>query len=223
MPVEERGLFVREVSRKKEQAGGVNDQTRAAMRAELRDLLARLAVRHGRFVLSSGKVSDFYVDCRVVTMLPRGMQLIGALLLDAISDLPDVRGVGGLTLGADPIAAAVAMASAGTERPIPMFIVRKEPKEHGTRRLIEGAFPQEAGAPVVIVEDVITTGASVMKAIQAVEGEGKARVARVLLIVDREEGGAAALRARGYDVRALFTRADFLPDQAPSSESSTGE
>jgi orotate phosphoribosyltransferase len=112
----------------------VTDESRAAMRAELRDLLARLAVRHGHFVLASGKESDFYVDCRVVTMLPRGMQLIGALMLDALSDLPDVRGVGGLTLGADPIAAAVAMASAATDRPIPMFIVRKEPKEHGTRR-----------------------------------------------------------------------------------------
>jgi len=200
----------------------VTDESRAAMRAELRDLLARLAVRHGHFVLASGKESDFYVDCRVVTMLPRGMQLIGALMLDALSDLPDVRGVGGLTLGADPIAAAVAMASAATDRPIPMFIVRKEPKEHGTRRLIEGAFPEEVGAPVVIVEDVITTGGSLMKAIRAVEGEGKAQVARVLVIVDRQEGGAEALRAQGYDVRALFTRADFLPDRAPPSGSSTG-
>jgi orotate phosphoribosyltransferase len=173
--------------------------------------LTRLAVRHGTFTLSSGAVSDFYVDCRVVSMLPRAMQLIGRLMLDAIADLPDVQAVGGLTLGADPIAAAVAMASADTARPIPMFIVRKEPKGHGTRQLVEGPFPSEPGAPVVIVDDVITKGGSVMKAIQAVEGETQAKVARVVLIVDREEGGAEMLREQGYDVRALFTRADFPP------------
>jgi orotate phosphoribosyltransferase len=182
-----------------------------AMRRELHELLTRLAVRHGTFTLSSGGVSDFYVDCRVVTMLPRGMQLIGQLMLDAIADLPDVRGVGGLTLGADPIGAAVAMSSADTPHPIPMFIVRKEPKGHGTRQMIEGAFPKEPGAPVVIVEDVITTGASILKAVEAAEGEGGAKVARVVLIVDREEGGAETVRQKGYEVRALFTRADFRP------------
>ncbi len=182
----------------------------AAMRAELRELLAKLAVRHGTFTLTSGEVSDLYVDCRVVTMLPRAMTSIGALMLDALSDLPDVQGVGGLTLGADPIAAAVAMASAGTAREIPMFIVRKEPKGHGTRRLIEGAFPETPGAPVAIVDDVITKGGSVLKAIQAVEGETAAKVARVVVIVDRLEGGAEMLRQRGYDVRALFTRHDFV-------------
>ncbi len=182
-----------------------------AMRQELHELLSKLAVRHGTFTLTSGAVSDFYVDCRVVSMLPRAMQLIGRLMLDAMADLPDVQGVGGLTLGADPIAAAVAMASADTPRPIPMFIVRKEPKGHGTRQMIEGPFPSEPGAPVVIVDDVITKGGSVMKAIQAVESETQARVARVVLIVDREEGGAEMLREKGYDVRTLFTRADFRP------------
>ena len=189
----------------------MDEQERTALRHELHELLTRLAVRHGTYTLSSGEVSDFYVDCRVVTMLPRGMQLIGQLLLDLIADLPDVQGVGGLTLGADPIAAAVTLASAGTDRPVPMFIVRKEPKGHGTRQLIEGAFPAEPGAAVVIVDDVITKGGSVMKAIAAVEGETQAKVARVALIVDREEGGAELLRSKGYDVRALFTRADFRP------------
>ena len=187
---------------------------REAMRRELRELLAKLAVRHGTFTLSSGAASDFYVDCRVVTMLPRAMRLLGALLLDALSDLDDVQGVGGLTLGADPIAAAVAMASADTGREVPMFIVRKEPKGHGTRRLIEGAFPEEAGAPVAIVDDVITKGGAVMKAIEAVRAETAAQVVRVLLIVDRQEGGAEMLRRQGYDVRALFTRQDFAAESA---------
>jgi orotate phosphoribosyltransferase len=181
------------------------------MRQELRDLLAERAVRHGTFTLSSGAVSDLYVDCRVVTMSPRGMQLIGALMLDQLADLPDLKGVGGLTAGADPISAAVALASAGTPRPVPMFIVRKEPKGHGLRQRIDGPFPEERGAQVAIVDDVITKGGSVLTAIEAVEGETAARVARVVLIVDREEGGAAMLRQRGYDVHALFTRADFVP------------
>lgn len=181
------------------------------MRQELHSFLARLAVRHGTFTLTSGATSDLYVDCRVVTMLPRAMQLIGGLMLDALTDLPDVRGVGGLTLGADPIAAAVAMASAGTAREIPMFIVRKEPKVHGTRQLIEGPFPSEPGAPVVIVDDVITKGGSVSAAIEAVKAETQATIARVLLIVDREEGGAGLLRGQGYDVKSLFTRRDFTP------------
>ena len=180
-----------------------------AMREELRELIARFAVRHGTFRHTSGEVSDFYIDCRVVCTLPRAMRCIGRLMLAALADLPDVRGVGGLAIGADPIAAAVAMASADTERPIPMFMVRKEPKAHGTRRRIEGAFPEQPGAPVVVVDDVITTGGSVLQAIEAVETETQARVVRVVVIVDRLEGGAEMLRARGYDVRALFTRADF--------------
>jgi orotate phosphoribosyltransferase len=181
----------------------------AAMREELRGLLARLAVRHGTFTLTSGATSDLYVDCRVVATIPRAMQCIGALILDALADLPEVKGVGGLAIGADPIAAAVAMASAATERAIPMFMIRKEPKAHGTRRRIEGAFPDEPGAPVVVVDDVITKGGSVLQAIEAIESETQAKVVRAVLLVDRLEGGAEMLRERGYDVRSLFTRADF--------------
>ena len=180
-----------------------------ALREELREMLGRLAVRHGTFTLTSGATSDLYIDCRVVATIPRAMKCIGTLILDALADLPDVRGVGGLAIGADPIAAAVAMASADTDRHIPMFMVRKEPKAHGTRRRIEGAFPEEPGAPVVVVDDTITTGGSVLQAIEAVETDTQAKVVRAVLIVDRLEGGAESLRARGYDVRALFTRTDF--------------
>jgi orotate phosphoribosyltransferase len=180
-----------------------------AMREELRELLGRLAVRHGTFTLTSGATSDLYIDCRVVATIPRAMRCIGALILDALADLPDVKGVGGLAIGADPIAAAVAMASADSDREIPMFMVRKEPKGHGTRQRIEGAFPDEPGAPVVVVDDVITKGGSVLQAIEAVETETEAKVVRAVLLIDRLEGGAEMLRARGYDVRAIFTRADF--------------
>jgi orotate phosphoribosyltransferase len=186
----------------------------AALRQELHGYLARLAVRHGTFTLSSGAVSDLYVDCRVVATIPRAMRCIGALMLSLIEDLPDVRGVGGLAIGADPIAAAVAITSLevrGSGREIPMFMVRKEPKAHGLRRRIEGAFPDQPGAPVLIVDDVITAGGSVLQAIEAVEAETEATVARVVLIVDRLEGGAEMLRQKGYDVRSIFTRHDFVP------------
>ena len=183
----------------------------SAMRDELRHLLATFAVRHGTFTLTSGETSDLYVDCRVVATLPRAMRCIGALMLDLVRDLPDVQGVGGLAIGADPIAAAVAMSSLDSGREIPMFMVRKEPKAHGLRRRIEGAFPEQPGASVVVVDDVITKGGSVLQAIEAVETETKARVARAVLIVDRLEGGAQMLRQKGYDVRSIFTRHDFTP------------
>ncbi|MBI3973940.1 MAG: orotate phosphoribosyltransferase [Chloroflexi bacterium] len=184
------------------------------MREELRQLLAKLAVRRGTYTLSSGAVSDLYIDCRVVTTLPRGMKLIGALMLDAVADLEDVKGVGGMAVGADPISAAVAMSSADTPHEIPMFFVRKEAKGHGLQKRIDGAFPQEPRAKVMVVDDVITKGGSVLQAIEAVEGETQGKVACVVVIIDREEGGADMLRERGYDVRALFTRKDFVPDEA---------
>lgn len=190
------------------QRGALDPTTREDLRRQLRELLVKFAVKHGTFTLVSGTVNDFYIDCRIVTMLPRAMHLIGALMLDAISDLLEVHAVGGLTLGADPIAAAVAMMSTGTIREIPMFIVRKEPKGHGTQRLIEGAFPTQSGATVVIVDDVITKGGSALMAIRAVRETGT-RIACVAFIVDRQEGGADVLRGMGFEVRSLFTRRDF--------------
>jgi orotate phosphoribosyltransferase len=190
-----------------------NETDLAALRKELHALLAQHAVKHGTFTLSSGETSNFYVDCRVVSTMPRAMRAIGALMLHEMEDLPDVRGVGGLAIGADPIAAAVAFASLdpalGHGREIPMFMVRKEPKGHGMGKQIEGAFPAAPGAPVVVVDDVITKGGSVLQAIEAVERDTEAKVARAVLILDREEGGADRLREKGYDVRSIFTRKDF--------------
>ena len=183
------------------------------MRHELRDLLAKYSVRYGTFTLTSGATSDLYIDCRVVATMPRAMRAIGALMLHEMRDLPHIRAVGGLSIGADPIAAAVAFSSLDPElgigREIPMFMVRKEPKGHGMGKQVEGAFPEEADAPVVVVDDALTTGGSVLQAIQAVEREKQARVVRAVLIVDRQEGGADRLKGMGYDVRSVFTRADF--------------
>ena len=185
----------------------------AEYRRELRDLLATHSVKYGTFTLTSGATSDLYIDCRVVATMPRAMRAIGALMLHELRDVSDVRGVGGLAIGADPIAAAVALSSLDPQLwrgpEIPMFMVRKEPKGHGMGKQVEGAFPEHEGAPVVIVDDALTTGGSILQAIQAVEREKKARVTRAILIVDRQEGGRERLEAAGYQVRSIYTREDF--------------
>ncbi len=161
------------------------------MKDQLKQLLKETgAVKFGDFTLSSGKKSDFYVDCRKVTLHPQGAKLIGKLVLDNIKGLK-IDAVGGLTLGADPIIGAVI-----TLGDIPGFIVRKKAKEHGTGQKIEGLI--EKGWNVLIVEDVATTGASAMQAIEAAEAVG-AKVIKVISVVDREEGAAEALKNYNFD------------------------
>jgi orotate phosphoribosyltransferase len=142
-------------------------------------------------------------------MSPEGLSLIGPLGLAAICERGwEADAVGGLTLGADPIACAISYASAGTRSPVRAFTVRKEPKTHGTGRLIEGPF--RPGDKVVVIEDTITTGASTRKAVDAVRAAG-GRVLGVLALVDREEGGREALEADGLDVAALTRAAEIVP------------
>lgn len=171
------------------------------MKEELKQLLKDTgAVKTGEFTLSSGKKSDLYVDCRKVTLHPKGAKLIGKLVLEKIKGLK-VDAVGGLTLGADPIIGAVITLS-----DIPGFIVRKKAKEHGTQQRIEGLI--EPGWQVVIVEDVATTGASALQAIEAAEAAG-ARVIKVISVVDRQEGAAESLKA--YDFDPILTRSELVP------------
>lgn len=169
----------------------------------LEELLLSRSVRHGDFVLASGQRSSYYVDCRLTTMSAEGMVLIGREGVRAIRDAGwKATAVGGLTLGADPVAYAIAAASLAEGPAMDAFTVRKEPKQHGTQRLIEGNFAP--GAAVVVVEDVITSGGSALKAIEAVTAEGGS-VAGVLAVVDREQGGRERLEAAGFPVRALTT------------------
>ena len=177
-------------------------------------LLARMSARRGQFTLASGRTSTLYIDARRTTMSPEGLALIGPLGLAAIRDAGwVVDAVGGLTLGADPVAYAIAYASASSGRPLRAFTVRKEAKAHGTGRLIEGPF--ESGDRVAIVEDVITTGGSALRAAAAVEAAG-GQVAGVLALVDREEGGREAIEAAGYEVRTLAP-ASAIVRQMPES------
>lgn len=179
-------------------------------RTRLVALLKARSVLHGDFVLASGRRSPYYVDCRRTTMHADGLALIGELGLAAIRDAGwRADAVGGLTLGADPVAYAIARASAGSDRPIHAFTVRKAAKTHGAGRHIEGCF--EAGMPVVIVEDVITTGASALEAAAAVRDAGGA-VRGVLAVVDREEGGREAVERQGYAVRALVALRELLAE-----------
>ena len=173
----------------------------------LRRLLLQRSVRRGDFVLASGQRSSYYVDCRLTTMSAEGQGLIGRLGWRAVLDAGwRPRSVGGLTMGADPVAYAIAGASFGTELVMDAFSVRKEAKAHGTGRVIEGSFAE--GDAVVVVEDVITTGGSAQRAISAVEAAG-GRVLGVLAVVDREEGGRAALEGQGREVVTLIGAGDL--------------
>ncbi|MFL5574350.1 MAG: orotate phosphoribosyltransferase [Gemmatimonadaceae bacterium] len=189
-----------------------------ADRAALLDILARRSARRGQFTLASGRQSTLYIDARLTTMSPDGLTLIGPLGLGALRDAGwDVQSVGGLTLGADPVSYAISYASAlaaarGGPPALRAFTVRKETKAHGTGKLVEGTF--ERGDRVAVIEDVITTGGSALRAAEAVRSAG-GTVAGVLALVDREEGGREALEGAGLAVIAL-TRASEIVGRMPA-------
>lgn len=171
--------------------------------AALADLLQRRSIRHGDFVLASGARSTYYIDCRPSTMSGEGQVLIGRLGLSALRARGwRPRSVGGLTMGADPVAYSIARASADAPPPIDAFSVRTKAKDHGTGKRVEGNFAP--GHAVVVVEDVITSGASALQAIEAILAEG-GQVLGVLAVVDREQGGRQRLEAAGHAVEALIT------------------
>jgi len=178
----------------------------ASVRAELHAMIAARAFRFGDFVLTSGRRSEYYVDGKQVTLDGRGLHLVARLGLEHCREL-GVDAVGGLTLGADPIAAAIAALSGEGVRPLSAFIVRKGVKEHGTGKDIEGP-PLSMGMRVLLVDDTLTTGGTFLQARDAVAAAG-ATVAGALCVVDRQEGGQEALAAAGIPLHALFTRSEF--------------
>jgi len=177
------------------------------MRARLREIIKEKSLQTNvDRVLTSGRTSTYYIDAKMTTLDPEGANLVGQMILDMLRPF-DIDAIGGYTLGADPIVAVVAALSARTDRPLPAFIVRKEPKKHGERKMIEGPFRK--GWKVAVVDDIVTTAGSTLKAIKAVEDEG-AEVAFALTIVDRLEGGRENLEKNGYKFLSLFTRDDLL-------------
>lgn len=164
-------------------------------------LLKELALEYGEFWLSSGKTSSYYLDGKKITLHPEGSYYVAKAILDIIKH-DQAKAIGGLTMGADPILGAVALLSYLENQPVSTFIVRKEPKQHGKQKLIEGIL--EDGWRVVIVDDVITTGASTFKAIRAVKELG-CEVVNVVCLVDRKEGGSDKIKEEGYKFSPIFT------------------
>jgi orotate phosphoribosyltransferase len=171
-------------------------------------LLAERSTKRGQFTLASGKQSKYYIDARLTTMSPEGLSVIGRLGLSTLRQSGwAIDAIGGLTLGADPISYAISYASAESDHPLRAFTVRKETKTHGTGRLIEGPFRE--GDHVVVIEDVITTGGSALRAIEAVRA-AHGTVEGVLALVDREEGGRQAIESAGVSIISLVSASQII-------------
>jgi len=179
------------------------------MKKQLLQLILDKAFKYSEepiFKLVSGRMSNYYFNCKAVTLHPEGMYLIGNIIFDMLQD-SDVKGIGGLTLGADPIAEAVAYTSYLKKNPIEAFVVRKNAKAHGTMQWIEGNI--KTGDKVVIVDDVITTGKSTIEAINRVKEAGMV-IAKVVALVDRQEGGKENIEALGHKVETVVTREEVM-------------
>ena len=180
----------------------------AEQKARLAKILYEKSYLEGDFTLTSGRKSDYYFDCRQSSLHPEGAFLIGSLFLSMMRDLP-AQAVAGMTMGADPLVTATSVVAYQKGIHLPALIVRKEPKGHGTARSIEGLANVQPGWKVLVLEDVVSTGGSVIKACNRVEEAGM-HVPAVFCILNREEGGAEALAEAGYPVRAIFTRTELV-------------
>ena len=196
--------------------------TNSDARAKLLSFLQAESVFHGDFTLSSGTKSTYYVDCKLTTLHPEGAWLVAQVMHELIQSEAAARAVkinsiGGLTMGADPIALSVGMYSywAGDNPPLRTFIVRKTPKRHGQTKLIEGKF--DKGDTVVVLDDVVTGGDSTITAINAIEKEG-GTVAFVAVLVDRQQGGREKIEALGHHVVSAFSRDELIRPDAKSHQ-----
>jgi len=179
-------------------------------RQRLKEILLEKSYRQGSFTLTSGKTSDFYIDGKQTTLSAEGAYLCGKLILEMILKQPEpIQAVGGMTLGADPLVTAVSLVSFLEKHPIPAFIVRKEAKGHGTGNYIEGLKNMPAGCRVALLEDVVTTGGTLLKVIERVESQGF-KVGLVVTVVERQEGGTKTLADAGYPLESIFTREELL-------------
>ncbi len=179
------------------------------LRKELAELLLEKSYKEGDFTLASGQKSTFYFDGRQTALHPKGAWLIGHLFNYLIEDVDNIIAVGGMTLGADPLATATSLVAFEQGKDIAAFIVRKEAKGHGTGNYIEGLANIPVGSRVVMLEDVVTTGGSLVKACDRVKAAGL-EIAAVCTILDREQGGKEALKQQGYDLLALYTRSELV-------------
>jgi orotate phosphoribosyltransferase len=179
--------------------------------SRLLTLLRERSFERKTFILSSGRESDFFIDCKQTVLTAEGHALVGELMFEALGRLPPCQAVAGVALGGCPLASAVSLISFQKGRPLPALYVRNEPKDHGSKRLVEGDRAIVPGMPVAVLEDVITTGASTLKAVDKLAQAGVTVVGAVV-IVDRLEGGADALNRAGLPFVSLATRRDFIPE-----------
>lgn len=177
----------------------------------LLELFKKTAFCQGEVTLSSEKKSSYYIDAKQVTLMPEGLTLIGRVILDMLKD-EEFDAIGGLTIGADPIVAAVGVVSYLANKPVQTFIVRKEPKKHGLQKNIEGPV-LKPNSKVVIVDDVMTSGSSALKAIAAAQ-QAQCRVVKVLALVDRLEGARENLARSNYELISIFTKDDFTSESS---------
>lgn len=181
----------------------------SAKRSRLLALLTEHSYAKRKVTLASGRESDFFVDCKQTVLLAEGHALVGEVMLDALSALKIApRAIAGVELGGCPLASAVSLVSFQRGAPLDAIYVRKQAKDHGSARSMEGDTKLAEGTPVAVLEDVVTTGGSTLKAVEKLRARGLT-VAGVVALVDRQEGGADALRAAGLDFVAVFTREEF--------------
>ncbi len=183
------------------------------LKRRLAKILVECSYREGSFLLASGRQSDYYFDCRVTALHAEGAWLIGNLFYDLVAEIradgTPVKAVGGMTMGADPLVSATTVISWEKGAPLEGLLVRKEAKGHGTNQYVEGLANLDQGDPVVVLEDVVTTGGSLLKACQRLE-MSNLKIVSVCTILDREEGGREQLKEHGYELRSLFTRRELL-------------
>jgi len=175
---------------------------------QLLKILKSLSYEEGDFVLASGKKSSYYIDAKETTLNPEGMYLTGNIMHAMVREIAGIGAVGGVSIGGDPLVCSVVLAAYGKKDDLVGFLIRKEPKGHGTNRWVEGGKNLRKGMNVVILEDVVTTGGSSLKAIEATEKEGYT-VKGIVAIIDRLEGGKDTIESKGYIFKSIFTLNDL--------------
>ncbi len=177
-------------------------------KSRLLTILKDLSYEEGDFVLTSGKRSSFYIDAKETTLNPEGMYLVGRIMYKMVREVPGIQAVGGVSIGGDPLVCSTVLAGLNSKDTLPGFLIRKEPKGHGTNLWLEGGKNLRSGMTVMILEDVVTTGGSSLKAIDVTEREGYV-VKGIVALLDRLDGGKEAIESKGYLFNSIFTLNDL--------------
>jgi orotate phosphoribosyltransferase len=188
--------------------GIIREEVNMTERQRLLDLLKKLSYEEGDFTLTSGKKSTYYIDAKETTLNPEGMHLVGNIMHQMVREVPDIQAVGGVSIGGDPLVCAVVLSAYSQKDGLLGFFIRKEPKGHGSNLWVEGGKNLQKGMDVMILEDVVTTGGSSLKAIDVTEKEGY-KVKGIVALLDRLEGGRDVIESKGYIFKSIFNLNDL--------------